>query len=91
MDVSNEIMEYWQRFQKRSGITEAFVGAWSFGDNSQLADGLLELVLADKKTGTATLAIELEKKGEKMPKQKQIYRVLRSPSQEFTFQGLGRA
>ncbi len=32
-----------------------------------MSDELLELVLAGKKTGTATLVIELVKKGEKMP------------------------
>lgn len=65
MNISNEIMDYWQRFRKKSGITESFVDAWSFGDNPELADELLKLVLADKKTGTSTLTIELERKGER--------------------------
>jgi len=68
MNTSSEIMGYWQRFQKRTRITESFMDAWSFGDNPKLADELLELVLAGKKTGTATLVIELVKKEEKMPK-----------------------
>jgi len=38
MNTSNEIMDYWQRFRKKSGITESFVDAWSFGDNLELAD-----------------------------------------------------
>ena len=68
MNISNEIMDYWQRFRKKSRITESFVDAWSFGDNPELADELLKLVLAGKKTGTSTLTIELERKGEKMPR-----------------------
>ena len=60
-------MDYWIRFRKESGITESFVNTWSFGDNPELADELLELVLTGKKTGTATLVIELEREEEKMP------------------------
>lgn len=68
MKTSKKIINYWERFQKKSGITESFVDAWSFGDNPKLADELLELVLNGKKTGTATLVIELEMEGENMPK-----------------------
>ena len=67
MNISKEIIDYWDRFQKESGITKSFVDAWSFGDNPELADELLELVLTGKKRGTATLVIELEREGEKMP------------------------
>jgi len=67
MNISKEIIDYWNRFQKENGIIQSFVNAWSFGDNPELADELLELVLTGKKTGTATLVIELERKGEKMP------------------------
>jgi len=68
MSLSKEITDFWERFQKEKGIMESFEGAWSFGDCPELADELLELVLTGKKTGTATLVIELEKEGEKMPK-----------------------
>ncbi len=67
MSASKEIMDYWNRFQKEKGIKSRFVSAWPFGDNPELADELLRLVLAGKKTGTATLVIELEKEGDKMP------------------------
>jgi uncharacterized protein YhfF len=67
MNVSKEIMDYWNRFQKEKDIKSHFVSAWSFGDSPELADELLKLVLAGKKTGTATLVIELEKEGDKMP------------------------
>jgi uncharacterized protein YhfF len=67
MNISKETMDYWSHFRKEKGITESFVNAWSFGDNPELADELLTLVLMGMKTGTATLVIELEKEGEKMP------------------------
>jgi uncharacterized protein YhfF len=67
MNISKEIIDYWDHFQKKYGITKSFVDAWSFGDNPELADELLELVLTGKKTGTATLVIESERKGEKLP------------------------
>jgi len=67
MNASQEITDYWNCFQKEKGVTSRFVNAWSFGDNPELADELLELVLAGKKRGTATLVIELEKEGEKTP------------------------
>jgi uncharacterized protein YhfF len=67
MNISKEIADYWSRFQKENKITSHFVNAWAFGDNPKLADELLELVLTGKKTGTATLVIELEREGDKMP------------------------
>ncbi len=67
MNDSKDITDYWDHFQKEKGITSYFVSAWSFGDNPELADELLGLVLAGKKTGTATLVIELEREEEKMP------------------------
>ena len=67
MNVSKEITDYWNRFKKENQITSQFVDAWSFGDSSELADELLGLVLAGKKIGTATLVIELEREGGKMP------------------------
>jgi len=67
MNISREIIDYWTRFQKEHGVTQSFVSAWSFGDNPELADELLELVLTGNKRGTATLVVELERTGEKMP------------------------
>ena len=52
MNVSDEIIAYWQQFQEESGITDSFTGAWAFGDHPKLADELLTLVLIGKKTGT---------------------------------------
>jgi len=67
MKFSKEITDFWDRFQKENGITVSFMGAWFFGDSPELGDELLGFVLSGKKTGTATLVVELEKEGEKMP------------------------
>lgn len=42
--------------------------AWSFGDDARLADELLELVLAGRKTGTSTALAELTASGEPLPR-----------------------
>ena len=42
--------------------------AWSFGDSPELANELLDLVLAGTKTGTASGLIEYEVEGEPIPK-----------------------
>jgi uncharacterized protein YhfF len=68
MKASKKIIEYWELFRRKSGVTESFMDAWSFGDNPELADELLELVLNGKKTGTATLVIELKMEEESIPK-----------------------
>ncbi len=67
MNVSRVVLDYWELFRKTYGVTESFVNISAFGDSPELADELLELVLARKKTGTATLVIEMERLGEKMP------------------------
>ncbi len=67
MKFSKKITDFWDRFQKENGIVASFEGAWSFGDSPELGDELLGLVLSGKKTGTATLVVELGKEGEKMP------------------------
>lgn len=45
----------------------AFVEAWPFGDNPQLADELAGLVLAGIKTATCTALWQLQRTGEPMP------------------------
>jgi uncharacterized protein YhfF len=42
--------------------------AWSFGDNTELANELLELVLAGTKTATASLVVEYDEAGEQLPR-----------------------
>ncbi len=42
--------------------------AWSFGDDARLADELLGLVLAGRKTGTSTALVEFDLTGEPLPR-----------------------
>ncbi|PRZ05239.1 uncharacterized protein YhfF [Isoptericola sp. CG 20/1183] len=42
--------------------------AWAFGDNPELADELLALVLAGTKTATASLVVEYDESAEQMPR-----------------------
>ncbi|GIG40101.1 ASCH domain-containing protein [Cellulomonas phragmiteti] len=42
--------------------------AWSFGDDARLADELLALVLAGRKTGTSTALAEFTATGEPLPR-----------------------
>jgi lipopolysaccharide/colanic/teichoic acid biosynthesis glycosyltransferase/uncharacterized protein YhfF len=55
--------------------------AWSFGDNPQLADELITLVLVGKKTATASLVWEYEADGEALP-QVGAYSVITNSSGE---------
>ncbi|NCC83452.1 MAG: ASCH domain-containing protein [Clostridia bacterium] len=46
--------ELWAFFLERTGTETAAYEAWSFGDSPRVADELLALVLAGKKTATAS-------------------------------------
>jgi len=73
------LQDFWEAARMRTGITRTAVvtgmsaeatlppPAWSFGDNPELADQLLDLVLAGTKTATATSLAELEQAGEPVP------------------------
>jgi len=73
------LQDFWEAARMRTGITRTAVvtgmsaeatlppPAWSFGDNPELADQLLDLVLSGTKTATATSLAELEQAGEPVP------------------------
>lgn len=73
------LQDFWEAARMRTGITRTAVvtgmsaeatlppPSWSFGDNPELADQLLDLVLAGTKTATATSLAELEQAGEPVP------------------------
>lgn len=73
------VAAYWETARKRAGLTrlDVVVGqqavgavqppAWSFGVDAREADGLLELVLAGRKTGTASAAELYEVEGMEVP------------------------
>ena len=78
--LADEVVAFWEAARARAkigrlpvvtgvGVAAAMAPpAWSFGDNPRLADELLALVLAGRKTGTATAVPELDATGEAMPR-----------------------
>lgn len=76
---AEQIQEFWELARIRTGLTRTAVvtgmsaeatvppPAWAFGDNPQLADQLLELVLAETKTATSSALAELARDGEAVP------------------------
>ncbi|MGN8246025.1 ASCH domain-containing protein [Cellulomonas soli] len=79
-DQDQRIAQFWDAARGHLGLgsLDVVVGmqaedavappTWSFGDNAALADELLGLVLAGRKTGTATSMVELEDAGEPVPR-----------------------
>jgi len=68
MPYSAEILDFWKKVKKETGISGEFQDAWGFGENPQLMDGLLALVLKGKKRTTTTLVKEMELEGSPEPK-----------------------
>lgn len=68
MPCSKEILDFWEKVKKETGIRGEFQEAWGFGDNPQLMDELHALVLKGKKTTTTTLVKEMELEGWPEPK-----------------------
>lgn len=78
-DNAAEILEFWEAARHRAGVVRTSIvtglgvsGAmvpptWSFGDNPELADSLLDLVLSGRKTGTSTALVEFEQGDEPLP------------------------
>ena len=76
---AGEILEFWEVSRPSAGmarlgvVTGATVSesvpppAWSFGDNPDLADGLLAAVLSGEKTATSSALWEYEDSGEAIP------------------------
>jgi len=59
---------YWNDVRARiSALPTGIPEAWAFGATAAHADGLLELVLAGIKTGTASSVWDYEAAGERMP------------------------
>jgi uncharacterized protein YhfF len=60
MRYSKEILDFWRKAKKETSIRGEFQDAWGLGDNPQLTDNLLALILKGKKTATTTLVKEME-------------------------------
>lgn len=75
----DEILAFWEVARVRAGVVRfaSVLGpgvpgsmvppSWSFGDNPELADQLLGLVLDGVKTGTSTALVEFEQGDEALP------------------------
>lgn len=68
MKFEKEITDYWKTYKKKTGITGDFQDAWGFGDNPELMEELLKLVLEGKKRASTTLVKEMEIEGYPKPK-----------------------
>ncbi|UOQ91099.1 ASCH domain-containing protein [Agromyces endophyticus] len=59
---------YWREVRSRiTSLPAEIPEAWPFGATAEHADGLLELVLAGIKTGTASSVWDYEETGERVP------------------------
>ncbi|ROS73526.1 ASCH domain-containing protein [Cellulomonas sp. PhB143] len=87
-DTAADILEFWESARIRAGLvrTAAATGytveasmvppAWSFGDDAETADALLEAVLRREKTATSSSLWEYEDTGEDLPEEKALAIVL---------------
>ena len=69
MNRSHEVVEFWERFCQENlhADKEMPYQIWYFGNTSELAEKLVELVLAGKKRATASLECEFQDKPDKTP------------------------
>ncbi len=58
MVYSKQVLTFWEKVKKETGITGDYADAWSFGDNSELADELLHAIKRGIKRTTTSLVIE---------------------------------
>ena len=67
--ISDSVLEYWKRFcQTASGVTfDTPYQVWYFGNSPKMAAELVDLVIAGKKTATASLAATNELEPENAP------------------------
>ena len=63
-----EVCDFWKRVKAETGIEGDFQDAWGFGDNPELQDELLDLVLKGRKRATTPSVKELELGGEQVPR-----------------------
>jgi uncharacterized protein YhfF len=79
-DQADAILEFWESARRAAGLGRLDVvtgpgirasvppPAWSFGDSLELADNLVALVLAGRKTGTSSALPEYDRAGEPLPR-----------------------
>lgn len=87
---ADEILAFWEVARVRAGVVRVAAVAgpgvsgsmvpptWTFGDDPELADRLLGLVLAGEKTATSSALVEYELAGEALPRRGDLAIVLDS-------------
>jgi uncharacterized protein YhfF len=63
MTHSKQVYEFWEKVKKEKQLQGDFVDAWAFGDNPELKDELLNLILEGKKRTSISLLKESEIEG----------------------------
>lgn len=63
MSYSQEILDFWERAKKTTGIEGDFIDAWGFGDNPELVDELLGYIKQGIKRTSTSLVKENELEG----------------------------
>ncbi len=63
MSYSPEVLDFWERAKKATGIEGEFVDAWGFGDNPELVDELLGYIIQGIKRTSTGLVKENELEG----------------------------
>jgi uncharacterized protein YhfF len=69
MALSGEVLDYWERFKKETGVVAELTDAFGMGDSPELRQELLELVLEGKKRASTTLVSEMVTEGWPEPKE----------------------
>jgi len=68
MSHSKQVLDFWEKVKKETGITGDFADAWGFGDTPELINELLGYVLGGIKRTSTSLYIETELEGWPEPK-----------------------
>ena len=63
MSYSQDILDFWERAKKATGIKGDFTDAWGFGDNPELVDELLGYIKQGIKRTSTSLVKENELEG----------------------------
>jgi uncharacterized protein YhfF len=63
MVFSKEVLDFWVKVKKETGVSGDFLDAWGFGDNPELIDELLGYVLEGIKRTSTDLLKESELEG----------------------------
>jgi uncharacterized protein YhfF len=63
MEFSQEVLDFWEKVKKETGIDGAFTDAYGIGDTPELKQALLSLVLDGKKRASTSLVKESELEG----------------------------